>query len=372
MARSGPPRDLAAVLGATVADLGDKVLRLAGHRRDAGAVFVVQLQAKHLEVLRRVVLASHPEAGPDNGSSDRRLVDDPPRRDVGHRNPVLVSDALHFSEEGLELLPVAPRADHVVVLAFRDGVEVILVKGLAHVLVRQEAPQHRAVGEDFDVVLLAVGCHERRGPLVQHAVLHLVRDHLDPRVLDRLQVLGVEVGEGEVPDLALGNHVLHVPQRLEVLPLRAVIPPVDLQEVEAFGAHFLEPLVNCRLHHLPRHVSRHRHPFGEKLRLLPELRVLLPEEGRYGLGGPVVLREVESREASFHLVFHRPHRPRLVGTVSVTSRQLPHASEHLRAVHLPPDLAKLHQGSHCGSRLSRRRLRHTRHPQHTRRGSAAQ
>ena len=67
-------------------------------------------------------------------------------------------------------------------------------------------------------------------------------------------------------NLALVLHVSEMLERIEVARI-AVVPPMELQQVEAFDAHAFQRTSDRIIDHPPRDAARSRHPFGECLDL---------------------------------------------------------------------------------------------------------
>mmetsp|Transcript_49275 Transcript_49275/g.154591 ORF Transcript_49275/g.154591 Transcript_49275/m.154591 type:complete len:430 (+) Transcript_49275:382-1671(+) len=303
-----------AVFIAAVADDLEQVVRLRCNRSYQIKIFLVQFEAKYPQVVVDMLLK--PQASSDDRSSRGGLVDDPSLSHVSNRDAMLVSNDLHLGKKFLKQIPAAPSADHVVILLLRDRVEIFVLQFLvADIFICQETSANRAVCEQLDIILRAERSHELLWSLIDDAVLHLIRDDLDPPIHNRLQVLRVEIREGEVIDLPFIHHVLHVLEGFHVLVLAPVIPPMKLKEIKLFRAHSLQPLVDSLLNHTSFHVAGHRDPLGIELRLRPELRVLFPEEGRHELCISIMVGKIEGGEASFNMFLHGFHRLHLVRSV---------------------------------------------------------
>ena len=85
-------------------------------------------------------------------------------------------------------------------------------------------------------MLTAERRHPSLGPAIDERILHLVRDDRDAVIGDDAEALGVEIGQRQVADLAFAPQVGEMIERLEIA-LVAVVPPMELQEVETLDAH---------------------------------------------------------------------------------------------------------------------------------------
>jgi hypothetical protein len=81
----------------------------------------------------------------------------------------------------------------------------------------------------------------------------------------------VEVGQPQVAQLAGGAQRGQVLQRVQVAQV-AVLPPVELQQVQRLCVHAPARHVHSPLDYLAGHWPRRWHPFGEGLHLLQRLR----------------------------------------------------------------------------------------------------
>src|SRR5207248_11196815 len=79
-------------------------------------------------------------------------------------------------------------------------------------------------------------------------------------IRDDAQTLGVEIRQREATNFALALQIGEVPERVEVAPV-AVIPPVELKEIEAVDAHSRERDRDRILDDPPCHAARMWNPF---------------------------------------------------------------------------------------------------------------
>ena len=115
------------------------------------------------------------------------------------------------------------------------------------------------------------------------------------------QTLGVEIGEREMTYLALVLHVGEMLERVEVAAI-GVVPPMELQKVEALNAHARERASDRIVDHSSRNATWPRYPFGECLNLRKALRAVThskfaPKLADEILGGAVVVGKIPARES---------------------------------------------------------------------------
>ena len=150
---------------------------------------------------------------------------------------MLVGDASQHRKKLLEKRPTAPGVDHLLVLAQAGGVQLGGTGfGLAEEPVREQATAEDAVGQQPDPLLLANCGHLHLGTPVNQRVLHLVGHHADAIVVNLPQTFGIEIGQSCPMDLALVAESSQLSQGIQVT-LVAVLPPVELQQVETLDAH---------------------------------------------------------------------------------------------------------------------------------------
>jgi probable F420-dependent oxidoreductase len=154
--------------------------------------------------------------------------------------------------------------------------------------------------------------------------------------LERLrELLCIDVAQREVPDLARVAQIGEVAQRVEIACV-AVIPPVELQEVEALGAHAAQRDADRVLDNAPCHRARMRHPFGEGLDLRQMFDASLGGAALGGeaptetadqiLGRAVMIGEVPGGEPGVVIGEHLVDRARRVYR-AMRPRHLPHPVE---------------------------------------------
>ena len=119
----------------------------------------------------------------------------------------------------------------------------------------QEAAAERAVGEQPCAVALADSGELAGGAAVEQREGHLVGASGMPSDKRQGEVRGVEIGDADRADQALLAQARHLVQRIE--PGRMLErPPVELQQVDAFDAEPVEPLLDARAHDLRRSSGR--------------------------------------------------------------------------------------------------------------------
>jgi hypothetical protein len=80
------------------------------------------------------------------------------------------------------------------------------------------------------------------------------------------QTVGIEIGQRKVTDFACLLQVCEMFERIEVV-LVAVIPPMELEQVETFHAHPRERNADRFVDDASGHPARSRNPFRERLDL---------------------------------------------------------------------------------------------------------
>ena len=127
-------------------------------------------------------------------------------------------------------------------------------------------PSKRAIGQKCNPVIVTERRHPRFGPAIDQRVLHLVRDDGDAVIGDHAQPLGVEIGQGEVANLAFVTQIGEMLERVEIARV-AVVPPMELEQVETVDTHSAPRDADRVLDGAPCHPAGIRHPFGERLDL---------------------------------------------------------------------------------------------------------
>ena len=145
-------------------------------------------------------------------------------------------------------------------------------------------------------MLAAKGCHPRLGPAIDQRILHLVGNNRDAVAGDDAQPLGIEIGQREMPDLSLALQIGEMPQRIEVALIR-IIPPMELEEIEAIHTHPRQRHPDRPLDDRPGHPSGMRHPFCKRLALEQPLAPTMrgeapPELADEILGGAVMVGQI--------------------------------------------------------------------------------
>ena len=108
--------------------------------------------------------------------------------------------------------------------------------------------------------------HPSLGAAIDDRVLDLVRDDADAVIGDDSEPLGVEIGQCQVADLAVALQVAQVLEGVEIARV-AVVPPMELQQIEAFDTHPRQRDPDRVFDDAPGHPSRIRHPLRERLDL---------------------------------------------------------------------------------------------------------
>ena len=124
--------------------------------------------------------------------------------------------------------------------------------------------------------------------------------------------LGVEIGQAEMTDQAFLAQIGEVPQRVEIAPV-AVIPPMELQQIETLHVHAPQRGRDRLLDDAPCHRPGGGDPFRESLDLGEPggavSRRELPAEGADEiLGRAVMVGEVPGREPGIVIGEHRRRR----------------------------------------------------------------
>ena len=139
--------------------------------------------------------------------------------------------------------------------------------------------------------------------------------------------LGIEIGQAEMTDQPFLAQIGEVPQRVEIAPV-AVIPPMELQQIEALRIH---AATRSRDRFLD-DASCHRPGGGDPLRESLDLgeaggavsrRELSAEGADELLGRAVMVGEVPSREPGLVISEHRRDGARRVDR-AMRARDLPH------------------------------------------------
>ncbi len=246
-------------------------------------------------------------------------------------DPVLVGDVFQHREEFLKQGPAAPGVDHVLVFLQGGGVELGPLRlGAAQIFLRQQPAEQGAIGQKCNPVIMTERRHPRFGPTIDQRVLHLVRDDADAVICDDAQPLGVEIGQGEVANLAFVTQIGEMLERVEVAFV-AVIPPMELEQVETVDTHSAPRDADRFLDGAPCHPAGIRHPFGERLDLRQPLGSAArgepaPELADQILGRAVMIGEVPAGESGIVIGEHRLDRARRVDG-AMGAGNLPHPVE---------------------------------------------
>src|SRR6516165_1162141 len=136
-------------------------------------------------------------------------------------------------------------------------------------------------------------------------------------------------------------------ERIEVA-LVAVIPPMELDEVEAFHAHSRERDADRILDDAPGHPARTRNPLCKRLNFLESLSPmtsgeLAPEGSNKVLGRAVMVGEVPSCEPSVVIGEHLIHRA-TGGDGAMCAGDLPHSVEDTADVEIGGELEATRSG----------------------------
>ncbi len=114
----------------------------------------------------------------------------------------------------------------------------------------------------------------------------------------------IEIGEAEGADQALLLHRLHFMQGIE--PGRVFEgPPVELQKVDLVDAKAGKPVLHTTAHHIARHRTRLRAPFGEGHRSLVASSITLQEMAGDDLCRSVMIGHVEAVEPCIRVSLKR-------------------------------------------------------------------
>ena len=172
--------------------------------------------------------------------------------------------------------------------------------------------------------------YRRFGAAIDQRVLHLVGDNANAGIGDDAQTLGIEIGEGEMTYLALMLHVGEMLERIEVAAI-GVVPPMELQKVEALDVHARERASDRVVDHPSRNATRPRYPFGECLNLRKALRTVThnkfaPKLADEILGGPVMVGKIPARKSGVVIRKHLGDRALRID-VPMRTGDLPHAVE---------------------------------------------
>jgi hypothetical protein len=143
-------------------------------------------------------------------------------------------------------------------------------------------------------------------------------------------VVGVEVGQRQIPDFAL---VLQVGEPFEPVEVAAVavIPPTELQKVQTFHVHPWESSVDSILDDMPRHRTGSWDPFGRSLDLRePSNSVtsgeLAPKLAEEIFRWTIMISEVPRGKSSVVMGEHLSYRAGGLD-VAVDTGDLPHSVE---------------------------------------------
>jgi len=141
------------------------------------------------------------------------------------------------------------------------------------------------------------------------------------------QTLGIEVGQREVTDFALALEVGEMSERVEIAPV-TVIPPMKLEQVEAFDAHSRQRGSDRTLDDASRHSARMRNPLCKRLNLRKPLASVTgsepaPEISDKFLGRAVMVGEVPGGKPGIVIGEHRVDCAPGID-MAVSARDLPH------------------------------------------------
>ena len=221
-------------LAVLVAAIAGNRLQRRQRGADLGAVVIGERQRK--EPKRIVDVLTFAETGADDDARHAGLIEDEAARDVGDRNAMARGHRRGRLQHALQRAPPAGHPQETAVLHLRPRGEALPVRlRRAEPAFGEPAAGQRAVRQQLHAVLDAEGRQAPRRALIEQRERHLVRHDVDAARDDDAQVRGVEVGQAEVTDQALGLQLLQVEQRFE--PARiGVVPGVVLQEVDRLDA----------------------------------------------------------------------------------------------------------------------------------------
>ena len=78
----------------------------------------------------------------------------------------------------------------------------------------------------------------------------------------QVQMIGVEIGEAEMADPALGLQLAELAHGVEIGRMLEH-PPMQLQEIDPLGLQPVQAALDAGAHDLGRHLARRRAPLGE-------------------------------------------------------------------------------------------------------------
>jgi hypothetical protein len=322
-------------------------LRLA----ETGVIGFVQGESKECEVVAAMLALAESRA--DDHRGDRILLEHPARGDVGDRDAVLDGNGLCRREDPLEHPPAADRVDEALVLRLAPVGNVGRLRSIDPPIAEEAAGQH-AVGQELHAGLTADLRHAPGRPTVEQRKRHLVRDDGNAVFDEQAEMIGVEVRHAEARDATLAAQPVELEHGVEV-PGMPVLPPVELQQVDARKPEPLETLADSFANNFLRHRPGKWAPLGERPGLAASgLREIPADEE---LGAAVVVGHVERVESRVGVLLEGPAGGIRIEWLAVALHvgDLPETSEHARHLEAGPELdARRAKGSvgHGGERVT--------------------